>query len=207
MNAQVNQTNGQTANLADAIRSDLAGIVSGLSDSKANNANGRNIKANVAESIRHFAIHTEAAGIAVADGADLLSAAWKATGKAAGTIKPYVGAFKGYRSAMVEGVNIMDTSNGQKENPAPLSVPKAREYLLAPEKRAELARLQTVRDEIRARVAAITDYADLVAFRDMLPEAEGEVTTREPTVDDLLAGLIGQSQQEAQPAQSRRAVH
>jgi hypothetical protein len=197
-----------TSDLRDAIRADLAAVVSDLSDSKATNAEGRTIKANAAAHLRAYAAHTADAGVAVADGADLLNAAWKATGKAAGTIKPYVGAFRGYRAALVEGVNIDDTSNGEKENPVPLSVPKAREFLESPEKRAENARFAAIRAEIAARVRAITDYADLVAFRDMLPEAEGEVTTTEPSVDDLLAGLLGRTdgQGQAQPAR-RAAVH
>lgn len=192
--------------LREGIRTALSNIVTDLRNAKAHNVEGKDARGKLAQDLRQYARLTADAHLPAADAGTVLAASLKSAKVPAGTVKVYTGAFKGYRTAISEGVNIDDTDNGTAEKPTPMTVPKAREYLLPADQRAEKARFDAIRAEIAARVRAITDYADLVAFRDMLPEAEGEVTTREPSVDDQLNALFAQVAQPVQQ-QARAAAH
>lgn len=194
-------------NLREGIRTALGLIVSDLKDAKAHNVEGRDARGKLATHLRQYAGLTADAGIATTDAQTVLAGSLKAAKVPAGTVKVYSGAFKGYRQAMAEGVNIEDVSNGEAEKPQPMTVPKAREFLIPAAERAEKARFDTIRAEIAERVRAVTDYAELVAFRDMLPEAEGATTTREPSVDEQIEAMLAAVAPEgAQPAR-RAAVH
>lgn len=211
MNAQIQQQNQQqagdeAADLRSAIRSALTGLVSDLSGTRSASRDAGAKRANAAAHLRQFVGATQEAGIAVEKAQELLRAAWKATTLPVGTIKPYVTAYAGYRAAMDEGVNIFDLGGGKDGNPAPLSVPKAREYLIPADQREANKAMADVRAEIAERVRGVKNLADLVAFRDMLPEVEGgTTTTTEPTADDLLAAILGKDDG-AQPAR-RASVH
>lgn len=173
--------------LQTSIRASLANVVASLKNAKDGSAIGRKAAQSAVSHVREYAKLTHEAGIAPSDAAEVLATAWKSTKLPAGTIKPYSAALRGYRQAISEGENIENTGDGK-----PMTAPVARTFNVAKEKRAAEKALAEVRAEIAKRVKAIESLADLIAFRDVLPEVEGEVKTvaAGPSVDDMLANLF-----------------
>jgi hypothetical protein len=159
--------------------------------------------------VREYAILTAAAGNPSVGAADYLIATWKATGAKVGTIKPYVSAFRGYRQALAEGVNILDASPDSDGDAKPMTAPAARVFLLSKDEREEKAILDTVRAEIAQRARACKNLADLTAIRDMLPAVEGKVRNvapTEPTADSILDSLFTEQSEDEQAEEQEAAV-
>lgn len=179
-------------NAKSLIATAAAAVIAAALDKKNASAKAGEVGKSAVQAVREYAHVTADNGVDAKGAADYLNAAWKATGKPAGTIKPYISSFRGYRQAITEGVNI-DNVAPEGEDAKPMTAPAARVFLLSKAEREERAALDTIRKEIGERVRACSNLADLVAFRDMLPEAQGKAktVTDEPSADSLLDSLIG----------------
>lgn len=169
-----------------------AAVVAAALDKKNASAKAGEVGKSAVQAVRDYANVTAEHNVPSQGAADYLNAAWKSTGKSAGTIKPYISSFRGFRQALAEGVDINNVA-AEGEDAKPMTAPAARTFLLSKSEREEKAALDTVRAEIAKRARGCTNLADLTAIRDMLPEVKGAVTTTvaEPTADSLLDSLIG----------------
>lgn len=194
-------------NTKTLIAAAAAAVIAAALDKKNASAKAGEVGKSAIKAVREFAHVTADNGVDAKGAADYLNAAWKDTGKPAGTIKPYLSAFRGYRQAITEGVNI-DNVAKEGEEAKPMTAPAARVYLLSKAEREERAVLETIRKEIGERVRACKIVADLIAFRDMLPEAEGKVTTTvaEPSADSLLDSLVGDEDEDEATEGAREAM-
>jgi hypothetical protein len=194
-------------NAKSIIATAAAAVIAAALDKKNATAKSGEVGKSAVQAVREFAIVTAEHNVAPQGAADYLNAAWKATGKPAGTIKPYLSSFKGFRQAMAEGVNIENVAP-EGEDAKPMTAPAARVFLLSKSERAEKAALDTIRAEIGKRARGCSNLADLTAIRDMLPEVKDSAkTVTEPSADSLLDSLVeDEAEDVGEPEGAREAV-
>lgn len=165
----------------------LSALVAATLNKKADTAKAGEAGKSATDALRDFASLSAEAGVPVQRAQDAMKLAFTKANVKAGTAKPYIRALGGFRQAIAEGANIADTGEGK-----PMTVPQANIYLTPKDEREAEKAIEDVRREIAKRVRGVKNLAELIEFRDLLPEVKGEVKTVEVAQDaaDLLAEYI-----------------
>jgi hypothetical protein len=156
----------------------VATIVAGLTDKAAASKGASSESKKAITALREYAVKSAEAGIDAGKAAAFLADSMTAAKIPEGTVKAYRASYNGYRTAISEDVNILDTGDGK-----PMTAPQAREFNLPPKQREAVKLLNDLRKEIAKRAKACDDPKALAEIRDLLPEVEGEVKTEVHTPD------------------------
>ena len=174
----------------------VAEITKALQAKAENGKAGSSEGQKVITHLRAYAVASEEAGMDKDNGAAYLTRTLEAAGIKAGTIRPYRAAYTGYRQALSEGDSITDTGDGKA-----MTAPQAQAYNVPKSQRDDAKLRKDVMAEINKRLKAIAKTADLIEFRDTLPEVEGEATTIvAPDLADFLPGLDDEDVADVQAA-------
>jgi hypothetical protein len=201
----------------------VAAIVASVKAKEAHGGESRGDNETALSKVRDLAKVAVEAGADVKAVAEYLSASLVAGGVKANTARPYATAFRGFGYATKDGKDITAYEKKANGKFRSMSAGEAQahakwvEMTAAERAQAEAAaELDAIRAEIGKRIKAINDRATLEAFRDQLPEVEGEA--REETAAQkaqreaseaariALAAALGGTEAEAEPVGAAQAA-